>query len=327
MGRRLTRGPDEPTRIALVTSQKFPRDYWTDRDTPMVAQALKELGVHAETVAWDDSHIVWDRHDVIVLQSPWSMWEQLGAFDTWLQARVSEGATLLNPAGVLTAGFDKRYLGRLAAAGLPVVPTRFIEHTSRWRPNELRDDLMSVSPALSEQRRTIVVKPVSSGGSLGIGEFAIHEVDAASQHVLRMHRAGMSAIVQPYVAAIDAHRELGVITLGGQISHAITKRAILRPGDQYRAFHPDAQPYFGLTDAQREIVLATYRSFLSILPKDSPEPLSVRLDFVLDPESGTGLLLLEIESVAPVRFFSLFPDESVSYATEIVARARAVGDN
>jgi hypothetical protein len=53
----------------------------------------------------------------------------------------------------------------------------------------------------------------------------------------------MGALIQPYMNSIDVHRELDVIMTNGEISHAITKAAILRPGELQHAFHPDAQPH------------------------------------------------------------------------------------
>ncbi|WP_433207279.1 hypothetical protein ACQP00_41050 [Dactylosporangium sp. CS-047395] len=56
------------------------------------------------------------------------------------------------------------------------------------------------------------------------------------------------------------------------------------------------------------------------LPAGSPPPLSVRLDFILDPDAPRGMSLLEIEAVAPVKFFADFPDECDRYARAILAR-------
>jgi hypothetical protein len=230
---------------------------------------------------------------------------------------------VLNPAGVVVVGLAKRYLARLAGLGVPIVPTIFVEDAGAWTAERLRDELSAVFPEAASPRRSIVVKPVSSGGSLGAREFSVDELGKAEAYVRGLNGTGMAALVQPYVHAIDTHRELGVIVIGGEVSHAITKAAILRPGDRHHAFHPDPRPYSRLTGPQRTAVSRAYDSLVSILPAGTPAPLSVRLDFVLDPEAEAGLLLLEIESVAPVKFFSLFPAACEEYAKLIVERTEA----
>ena len=308
-------------RIALVTSERFPESHWTDDDSPEVARRLERRGAVADIVAWDTAEPVpWHCYDALVLQSPWSMWRKLAEFRGWLGERVREGAHLLNPAGVVSAGLSKRYLAPLAAQGVQVVPTVFVADAGAQPADRLRDELSAVFPGAASPRRSIVVKPVSSGGALGAREFTVDEVDGAGAYVRGLNETGTAALVQPYVHAIDVHRELGVVTLGGGISHAITKAAILRPGDRHRAFHPDPRPFPELTGPKRAAVSAAYDAFVGVLPAGTPEPLSVRLDFVLDPEAEAGLLLLEIEAVAPVKFFSLFPAACEEYAKLIMNR-------
>lgn len=303
-------------RIALVTSAGFPEPHWHDADLPLLAERLRALGVRVEAPEWDGAAAVeWRRFDALVVQSPWSMWRSLPAWRRWVADRVAEGATLLNPADVLLLGSDKRYLAGLAAAGVPVVPTVVYE-PGRTGSATVAD----VAAMLPEQaRRTVVVKPVAAGGALDAQEFA--DAEAAVRHVAWLHGRGSAAIVQPYVEAIDTHRELGVLTLEGAVSHAITKAAILRPGDAGRAFHPDPRPHTRWADGQREVVAEAYAALCGLLPEAAPTPLSVRLDFIVDPSAARGLLLLEVELVAPVKFFGLFPEACERYAAAIVSRA------
>jgi hypothetical protein len=54
-------------------------------------------------------------------------------------------------------------------------------------------------------------------------------------------------------------------------------------------------------------------------PAGVPPVLSVRMDFLIDPDAAPGLFLLEVECVAPVKFFPLFPDRAADYARLILA--------
>jgi glutathione synthase/RimK-type ligase-like ATP-grasp enzyme len=280
-------------RIGLVTSAVFPRPEWRDSDSPLVQRHL-----YAKLVPWDaDTGQDWTRFDALILQSPWSMWENLDGFARWLDDR--QDTPMLNPPDVVRLGSNKRYLETIAGT----VPTTFI--------TDPRHDLATAFPA-EQERRTIVVKPVAAGGSMGAREFRRDQLDEAVAYV---ESAEQQMLVQPYIQAIDTHRELGVLTLNGEISHAITKAPILKEGTDERAFHPDPRPY-ELTDAQRAVVRNTYQALF----RNTAEPLSVRLDFIIDPAANNGLLLLEVEMVAPVKFFGLFPDECRRYAGAISAR-------
>ena len=75
----------------------------------------------------------------------------------------------------------------------------------------LRLLLRAVFAAADASRPTVVAKPIASGGTLGAREFTADELSAL---VAYLHELG-PALVQPYVTAIDAHRELGVVTLDG----------------------------------------------------------------------------------------------------------------
>jgi hypothetical protein len=299
-----------------VGSVKFPVAHWRDVDSALVADELRGLGAEAELIAWDDPQPVdWSSFDTLVLQSPWSMWRTMAVFHSWLDARAEDGVRLLNPADVLRLGSTKLYLRDLADAGVVTVPTTIVEDTER-----LQECVAQAFLGAKDPRRTVLVKPISSGGALGIREFPADQADQAAGYLRRLVETELAAIVQPYVNAIDQHRELAVVVTGGRITHAITKAPILRPGDDHRAFHPDPLPY-DLSPDQSTLVQQAYEAFLGLRPAGGPPVLSVRMDFLIDPESDPSLLLLEVESVAPVKFFALFPGLARDYARLILELA------
>ncbi|MBM2618790.1 hypothetical protein JIG36_24840 [Actinoplanes sp. LDG1-06] len=219
-------------RLALVTSTRLPEAHWRDVDAEPLTAALTAEGVTVDQVPWDgDNPVDWSAYDVLVVQSPWSMWVRMAEFEAWL----------------------------------------------------------------------------------GIGEFPEDRLEAAVAHARSILDTGLGVLVQPYVAAIDTHRELAVVMLDGRVSHAITKAAILRPGTAERAFHPDPRVY-ELSARQIEVALTAYGKFLSLRPPGGPPVYSVRLDFLIDPDTAPGLRLLEVEAVAPVKFLSLVPERVVAFA-------------
>src|SRR5690349_2876913 len=111
------------TRIALVTAAAA-RDQ--DEDLPPLVAALRELGIEPAVVDWDDAGLDWARFDVAVLRSTWDYSMRAAEFLAWA-ARVSERTRLLNPPEIVRWNTDKHYLATLAAAGVPIVPSTFIE--------------------------------------------------------------------------------------------------------------------------------------------------------------------------------------------------------
>ncbi|MGX6600885.1 ATP-grasp domain-containing protein [Micromonosporaceae bacterium Da 78-11] len=308
-------------RVALVTSERLPEDHWRDIDAGPLTAGLARLGVQVEQKPWDSADDDWTSYDVLVMQSPWSMWLRMDDFRSWLAARDGQGCRMLNPADVVRLGSDKRYLHGLAEAGVTTVPTSLFEQTAT--ADDLRRGILAAFPPAVAHRRTVVVKPVSSGGALGIREFPVDRVDAAVEHAQALIGTGSAAIVQPYVEAIDRYRELAVVVLNGRISHAITKAAILRPGEARRAFHPDPRPY-DLTPGQATVVLRAYQAFLGLRVPGKPAVFAVRLDFLIDPGVAPGLSLLEVEAVAPVKFLPMFPHRVPDFAAAIVELGKGI---
>jgi glutathione synthase/RimK-type ligase-like ATP-grasp enzyme len=304
-------------RVALVTSERLPLDHWKDIDAVPLGEGLADLGVRVEQTPWEaEPPRPWGHYDALVMQSPWSMWVHQAEFRRWLNGRAAEGCRLLNPADVIRLGSDKRYLRALTAAGVSTVPTVVFEPGTPL--DELREGIAASFPRPSAARRTVVVKPISSGGALGLREFPASHAGAAVAHARALHAGGSAALVQPYMSAIDTHRELAVVFLRDRISHAVTKAPVLRPGGALvAASHPDPQPY-DLSPAQTDVALRAYKAFLALRQAGSPPVYSIRLDFLIDPPTPPGLLLLEIEAVAPVKFLPMFRRLAPAFARAIV---------
>ena len=75
-----------------------------------------------------------------------------------------------------------------------------------------------------------MVKPAVGAGSRGAARFDADEADvaaAAEAHLDGLHSLNLTAMVQPYLADVDAQGETALIFLGGTYSHAIRKAAML----------------------------------------------------------------------------------------------------
>ena len=110
-------------RIALVTAIAA---HALDDDMPTLLDAAHAAGLQADVRAWDDPTVAWSRYDIALLRSTWDYSTRLPEFLAWC-ARTSRTTRLLNPFAVVRWNTDKHYLEQLEAAGIPIVPSAFIE--------------------------------------------------------------------------------------------------------------------------------------------------------------------------------------------------------
>lgn len=289
-------------RIALVTCRPGP-EVAEDRDLPVLVRALQEAGAGASAVAWDHGEVDWSGFDLAVIRSTWDYSWRAAEFTAWAE-RCGKATRLANPADVVRWNTDKRYLGDLAAAGVPVVPTRYLA------PGD---------PAGLPADHEYVVKPASGAGARFAARYTPDEHDTAVRHLRRMHAEGLTAMVQPYVRGIDTAGERALQFFGGRLLHASRKQAVLAPGtpyDQRKVAHP------GLTAwTPTSVELAVAERALAAVP-GAPELLYARVDLV-DGEDGRPRVM-ELELVEPNLFLALHP-ESVPRVVEEILRAAGAG--
>jgi glutathione synthase/RimK-type ligase-like ATP-grasp enzyme len=288
--------------IAIASCARLPAG---DAEDQLLVTALAELGLAGFVLPWSDPGVDWAAFDATVIRSTWDYPARPAQFLAWAQAV----PRLHNPVEVLRDNIDKRYLARLAAAAIPVVPTEFFAPG-----DELR------LPSGSE----FVVKPSVGAGSIGAGRFPADAHEPASRHAQLLHASGRTVMVQPYLAEVDAAGETAVIFLDGRFSHAIRKSALLAPETSHRidsgqlyltetitASQPSADE---LEVAERVHALLTER-----LAGDSPL-LYARIDLLPSPD---GPLLLEAELIEPSLFLDHAPGAAGRLASAIAERMAA----
>ncbi|MEU1570724.1 hypothetical protein ABZ519_06070 [Streptomyces collinus] len=285
--------------IAVVTYDPRGEEH-KDRDLPVLVRALREAGAGAVAVAWDDPDVDWAGFDLALIRSTWDYSWRAEEFTAWAE-RCGEATRLANPVGVVTWNADKRYLGQLAEAGVPVVPTRYF---APGDPLDLPAD------------REFVVKPASGAGARYAARYPAGERDAAVRQAERMHREGFTVMVQPYLSSIDTHGERALQFFGGRLLHAGVKGAVLAPGTPYDAdkvAHPDLRPWEP-TAAE----LAVAEKALAAVPGDA-ELLYARVDLVTGPDGGP--CVMELELIEPNLFLHLHPDSVPKVVEAVLAAA------
>jgi glutathione synthase/RimK-type ligase-like ATP-grasp enzyme len=203
--------------VALASCAQYPDQL---EEGPLVLGALDELGVDARTAVWSDPGVTWSAFDLVVANGAWDNIHRVAEYLAWVDRVQSAGVRVVNSPAILRWNLDKRYLGELEAAGVPTVPTRWME------PSGAPFDRSTL--VLPEVE--IVVKPSVSGGGYRTARYEPHEHDEARAHVAALVGSGRTAMVQPYQPAVDTEGEAGLVFLGGTFSHAIHKDPMIRRG-------------------------------------------------------------------------------------------------
>jgi hypothetical protein len=284
--------------ILLATCAEVPEG---DDDEQLGVEAIRELGVEVAFAVWDDPGVDWSGPDLVVVRSAWDYARRHDEFVAWARGV----PRLANPADVLVWNTDKRYLGELAAVGVPVVPTRW------YAPGE-----PPPAPA-----GPVVVKPTVSAGSRDTRRH--DDPGEAIGHTAELHAAGRTVMVQPYVTGVDSAGETGLVFVAGRFSHAFGKGALLTAGDQAT----------GRLFAQEEITrrepsadeLAVGEQVLDAAELRGPaarsDLLYARIDLV--PGEDGEPLLLELELTEPSLFFAAGHDAAQRWAEAVRTAATA----
>lgn len=276
----------------------------TDEDQPVLDAALRALGLDVAVWAWDDAGAAWDEADLVVIRSTWDYAPRRAEFCRWAE-EVGRRTPLHNPPEVVRWNTDKHYLAELAAAGVPVTPTVWLEPGDDVRLPEAEE---------------VVVKPAISAGARdttrhrrGGGDQAA--VDAAADLLAE----GRSVMVQPYLGAVDTEGETGLVFVDGAFQHAFRKHALLAPdaGATDELFAPERIEAVTAGPREREVAA----SVLEAMPFAAGSMLYARVDLAPGPTGEP--VLMELELVEPALFFAECEAPADGLAGAVEARLRA----
>lgn len=285
------------SRVAIATCAGVD----VDPDAPLLLGALRAHGVEAEQRVWDDPAVEWHGYDLVVVRSTWDYSARRDEFLDWAR----EVPRLANPYEVLVYSSDKHYLADLAARGVEVVPSHFLDvgapSTFDW------------AEVTGPARGDVVVKPAVGAGSMHAERFTEADAASAFAHVADLHARGRDVLVQPYVSSVDTEGERAMVFIDGAFSHAMHKAALLN-----------------VTELDRNFLYR--RRQMSLAPLD-PETLAVAVR-VLASAGASDLLyarvdlvrheglwrVLELELVEPSLFLTHYESAAGVLAAAIARR-------
>lgn len=199
--------------IALVTCADLPE---LDPDDRLLLPELAARGIAVDIVAWDAPGADWSAYALAVLRNPWDYPPRRDEFVAWARSV----PRLANPGEVVQWNTHKGYLRDLAAAGVPVVPTGWLEPGDAFE-----------APAGS-----YVLKPAVSAGSKDTGLYREGDEALAAAHARRLLEQGRTVMVQPYLASVDSAGETTLLYFADRdgvprFSHAARKGPMLTGPD------------------------------------------------------------------------------------------------
>jgi glutathione synthase/RimK-type ligase-like ATP-grasp enzyme len=275
--------------IGLVTYAKAPN--LTDDDRPLVGE-LAKLGLTSRPVVWDDPAERWSDFKTLVLRSPWNYHLKPKEFVAWLDRIEAAGVHLWNPYAVIRWNMHKRYLRDLEAKGVLIADTEWVARAE--------------SPPLSSvlARRgwsDAIVKPAISASATDTWR-TTHDAEADGERYRELvERADV--LIQRTVPEVVSAGEWSLMFIDSQYSHGVIKRPASGDFRVQTELGGSAQP----AEPPRAVIAAAERIVSMI-----PEPcLYTRIDGV---ETARGFMLMEVEAIEPLLFFSFAPQACAAMA-------------
>lgn len=261
----------------------------------VAARALEARGVAVRAAPWNGDQAAFGGADGIVIRSTWDYQQTPGAFAEWLEA-LDDGRPVFNPPAIMRANMSKRYLLDLAAKGAPLPPTR-----------TALPEAAAIAAAMDEMGLIeAVVKP--EFGATASGLSLVRRDDEAGL-AAAADTMGMPGLVQALVPEIGALGETSFMFIGGDFTHAVTKRP--KSGEiRCQAEHggrsaPADPPDWAVAEAAR---------MLSLIPG---APLYARVDAVV---LDGAMRLMEVELIEPELFFTYAPEGADRFADVLIDR-------
>lgn len=284
-------------RVAVLTCRTLPEP---DPDHGPLLAALRDAGVTAEPLAWDDDRADPSGFDLCVIRSTWTYYLDPGRFLEFC-ARCDSGSRLLNPFDVVRGNIHKRYLLGLAGRGVPVIPTMMT-----WRG--ANTNIANIMDRAEWSRA--VIKPAVSAGSWRTRVF--DRDDPGGQEFLELILRDGDALVQRYMPEATRSGERAIVWIDGEPTHVIRKEPRLA-GEEERV--SAALPV-------TEDDIAVSRAALSALgPTIERDCLYARVDVIRD--DGGRPLVSEVELIEPSLFLTQHRPAMERLVAAIAREARA----
>lgn len=191
----------------------------------MVPEAERR-GYSLDLRVWSDPTLTAEGYDAVIVGTPWDYAQHVDHFLAVIDGLAAQ-TRVFNSPDVIRWNSDKTYLERLGDAGVPTIPTLWMNDITTEQVRSANDHFGGGG---------VVVKRVVGAGAKG-------QVMWSGSGPIPVPSAGR-VMVQPFLPAAQTEGELSLIYFDGEFSHAAQKRP--KAGD-YRV-----QSVYGGTDTVYE---------------------------------------------------------------------------
>jgi len=247
-----------------------------------VKNALENLGLKVDRLAWDDAHFNWNNTKFILFRSTWDYFDRFDEFSNWLD-QVSQKTKLLNSEKIIRWNMDKHYLIDLEKKGIHTIPTYFIEKGSHTTLKDIHKE--------NHWRKT-VLKPCISGGARHTYKLD-HENIEDHENIFQKLILKEAMMLQPFQNSIVEKGEVSLIIINGVFTHAVLK--IAKKGD-FRVQDDWGGTVHPYTPTSKEIIFAENAVKACI-----EFSIYARIDITTDNDGK--LAIVELELIEPELWF------------------------
>jgi Prokaryotic glutathione synthetase, ATP-grasp domain len=279
--------------ITLLTDARYvhpkPGDWYVENillEDALLRAALEARGLSVYRTNWDDSDFDWRETRYALFRTTWDYFDRFPQFSKWLDATAAL-TQFINPLPLIRWNMDKHYLRDLAAQGILIPATQFIE------PGESRS-LTEIAQATGWDE--YVLKPAISGAGRHTYRLSARNVQA-HEDIFQKLIAQESMLLQAFQHNVVHKGELTLMMMNGQYTHAVLKKA--KEGD-FRV-----QDDFGGVAHDHTPTAAEIQFAEQVLRACPSMPLYARVDMIWDNEGR--LCVSELEAIEPELWFRRCP--------------------
>ncbi len=295
------------TKIAVATQ---PANAALTADDRAAFDLLEAAGTEVIAIPWSQEGIEWGAFEAVVIRSTWDYHRHLDAFRRWAREVEGSGAKLWNPAAVVIWNSEKSYLRELEAAGIPIVPTKWIDAGSSL-------DLAGVLEEAGWPE--VVVKPTISASAYRTWTQKREEAEA-HQSDFESLLAHSGAMIQPLLPEVLQEGEWSFLFFRRQSQLAFSHAVLKSPAEgDFRV-----QAELGGKTVQKtpnEELLRQVENLVAKAEKLAPgRLLYARIDGVVSlgehAPAGT-FLLMELELIEPFLFLEVEEGAATRFASAV----------
>ena len=224
----------------------------------------------------------------------------------WAEA-VSDQTLIINPLHIIRWNAHKFYLRDLESAGVPIVPTVWLE---RGRP-------MDLDNALTDRGwPEAIIKPAYGASADGVLHVTLNSRARAKGQLHLDHLLqSQEVLLQPYISTITTHHERALVFIDGVYSHAVTKTPFMHANadlTRRALLPPETSGEVPVNVSADELAVATIA-----IDASPPGHVFARVDLVQHDGSPH---VLEVEMIEPALYLYAKPAAAQALAKVIAGR-------